>query len=189
VEVVVRTGLRAGRRLDRPLARELARELRRAVALRAADRALRARDLSRRELDERLERREIPAGARSDAVDALERGGILDDVRFARGRAGTLARRGYGNAAIREDLERRRLPVDAALSALEDERVRAQRVLAARGAGAKTLRYLAARGFGEDAFEAAVETALANGSGESYDSGASPDILPAQRLIPNQNDH
>jgi SOS response regulatory protein OraA/RecX len=178
-DVVVRTQLRVGRELERADLRDVRRELRRHEALVAAGRALRDRDLSRVALDERLERAGAPPAARAEALETLERVGAVDDARTAAARAAALADRGYGDAAIRADLERRGLPVDDAVAALEDERVRAQRLVAARGGGAKTVRFLAARGFGEDACEAAVEAALANGSGESYDSGASTDVLPA----------
>lgn len=159
VDVVVRAGLGVGRQLDRQLARELARELRRSEALRKAGRALRTRDLSRQELGQRLERHGVVAGARTEALAALERGGLVDEGRFARGRAESLARRGYGDAAIRDDLERRGIGAEgvrAALATLEPERERAERLLGAQRPGAAAVRRLAARGFGEDAIEAAL---------------------------------
>src|SRR5207244_920648 len=119
VDAVARTGLGVGRHLDRPLARTLARELRRSAALTKAGRALRTRDLSRRELEERLERRGVAAGARAEALAALERGGLVDDGRFTRSRADALAGRGYGDAAIRADLERRGVGAGGVRSALE----------------------------------------------------------------------
>ena len=46
--------------------------------------------------------------------------------------------------------------VDAALTALDSERNRAERVVARRGADAKTARYLAGKGFPEDLVYAVV---------------------------------
>jgi SOS response regulatory protein OraA/RecX len=149
-DAVVRTGLAVGRSLDRETARTLARELRRAQALGIAVRALHTRDLSRRRLEERLERHGTRADAGEEALAALERAGLVDDTRVAAGRAHALAERGYGNAAIRAALEREGLAAEAvaeALPTLEPEAVRAGRLLERRGESPRTLRWLAARGF------------------------------------------
>jgi SOS response regulatory protein OraA/RecX len=151
-DAVVRAGLRVGHTLDRPAARTLARELRRTGALRRAARALATRDRSRRALDERLERAGVTAAARADALAALERSGVIDDGRTARSRADGLASRGYGDAAIRETLEREGIPADiatASVAELEPERERARRLLG-RAGGPRELRRLAARGFEPD---------------------------------------
>ena len=156
---VVRAGLRVGRELDRPLARELARELRRDEALTTAGRALRTRALSRRELEDRLERRGVGSGARAEALETLARAGFVDDGRFARGRAESLAARGYGDAAIRNDLERRGVAaegIEDALASLQPERDRAARVVRGAPARAAAARRLATRGFGEEAIEAVL---------------------------------
>jgi SOS response regulatory protein OraA/RecX len=147
VEAVARSGLAVGRELDRETARTLARELRRSEALRVAGRALRHRDFSRRALAERL-----AAPAREEALDALERTGLLDDRRAAAARAARLAERGFGDAAIRFRLEQEGFDdetVGEALGRLEPEPERARR-LVARG---RTVRWLAARGF-EVAYDA-----------------------------------
>jgi SOS response regulatory protein OraA/RecX len=107
-------------------------------------RALRAADRSRAELDARLERQGIEETARRETLDSLERLGYLDDARTAALRAERLADRGYGDAYIRADLERRGLPAEAALGALEPEAERATR-FTSRGAG-----WLARRGFASD---------------------------------------
>jgi len=146
----VRSGLAVGRALDRETARALGRELRRSEALDVALRALRHRDQSRRRLEERLERRGAPLEAREDAIEALERAGLVDDRRVAAGRAQALAERGYGDAAIRFALEAEGLPeveVVEALSGLEPEVGRARALLAVRGETVKTLRWLASKGF------------------------------------------
>ena len=149
-DAVARSGLAVGRALDRETARALGRELRRAEALEVALRALRYRDHSRRRLEERLERRGTPAETREDALEALERAGLVDDARVAAGRAQALAERGYGDAAIRFALEAEGLPdadVVEALSCLEPEADRARGLLADRGETLKTVRWLAGKGF------------------------------------------
>jgi SOS response regulatory protein OraA/RecX len=90
-------------------------------------RALRAADRSRAELDARLERRGIGAAERRRALDGLERLGYLDDARTAALRAERLAARGYGDAYIRADLERRGLPAGDAVAGLAPEAERAVR--------------------------------------------------------------
>ena len=162
LEVVGRAGLRVGGELDRARARIVRRELRRHEALAASAGALRHRDLSTRRLEQRLERRAVPPAERARAVETLTRVGLLDDVRFARGRARALAARGYGDAAIRFDLERQGVEaevVSEALAELEPERDRALRLAASAGGAVRTARLLARRGFGEDAIEAAAGVA------------------------------
>lgn len=120
---------------------------------------MRVRDRSSAEIDARLARRGVGDAARGQALETLERIGYVDDERFARTRAEQLAARGSGDALIRHDLEQRGVSaelVTAALEALEPERERAQRLVAARGASPKTARYLASRGFGEEALDGIV---------------------------------
>jgi SOS response regulatory protein OraA/RecX len=131
---------------------------RKAEAVDAAARLLRHADRSRAELEARLTQRGIGPEALTDALETLERVGALDDGRTASLRAARLAERGYGDAWIRAELERRELPVDEALAELEPERERALRIVAEQGPGAATARYLARRGFDEDT----VETAFAD---------------------------
>jgi SOS response regulatory protein OraA/RecX len=164
-EPVVRAGLRVGCELDRETARRLRRELRRSEALTIATRSLRAHDLSARALDERLRRAEVAPGVRREALAALGRAGAVDDRRFAASRAAALADRAYGDAAITADLGRRGIPADLAadaLGALEPELERAREVVRRRGTSAKTARFLASRGFGDDALEAALGAGFAN---------------------------
>ena len=158
-DAVVRAGLLVGRSLDRETARTLGRELRRARALDVAARALRYRDHSRRSLEERLARRDVRPDASDAALAALERAGLVDDARVASTRAGTLAERGYGDAAIRFDLERQGVAgdlVEGAVAALVPERDRARRLVERRGADPKTARWLAGRGFDADSVEDAI---------------------------------
>ena len=163
VDVVARSGLTEGRRLDRPSLRELRRELRRAEALDVAARALRRRDLSVRGLAQRLERAEVAPAAAAESLEVLQRVGLVDDERFARSRAAALAGRAYGDAAIRHDLEGQGVAAEAvagALEALEPEVDRARRVVARRGRGPRTARYLAAKGHAQDTVEEALEAAF-----------------------------
>jgi SOS response regulatory protein OraA/RecX len=149
-DAVVRARLTVGRGLDRPAARELAREVRRAKALAAATRSLAASDRSRRALEQRLLRSGHSAVARDEAIAALDRAGLVDDARLAESRAHLLARRGYGDTAIRADLGRRLIADDVArdaVSALEPERERARRQIGDEGLTRGLLRRLASRGF------------------------------------------
>ena len=159
VDVVVRAGLVEGRDLDRPALRLLRQELRRAEALAIAARALRRQDLSERGIAERLTRASVAPAAVEESLAVLARSGLVDDARFARTRAETLAERSYGNAAIRHDLDRRGLApdvIEAALESLETEAERARRLVERRGPGVSTARYLASKGFGEEALETAA---------------------------------
>ena len=164
LEPVVRAGLAEGLELDRLRLRTLARELRRVRALGVAGRALARRDLSERRLRERLSQAGVAPAGTEEAVGTLRRAGLVDDERFAFARALELAERGLGDAAIRFDLERQGIgaaELEAALAGLEPERARAERIVSRRGAGPATARYIARRGFGEDAVEAAAATPIA----------------------------
>jgi regulatory protein len=122
-------------------------------AFETALRALRSRDRSVAELALRLERSGVGEAERIDVLERLDRAGYLDDGKFARQRAATLAGRGSGDALIRDDLERRGIAaelVQAAVQSLEPEPERVARIVERRGRSAKTSRYLAARGFGEE---------------------------------------
>ena len=128
-------------------------------AVETALRALRYRDRTAAELAARLEQRGVGEAERNQALETLERIGYVDDARFAHTRAQQLAERSSGDALIRDDLERRGVAADAielALEALEPERERAARVAERRGRTVKTARYLALRGFGEEALDALV---------------------------------
>jgi len=158
---VVRAGLAVGRPLDRPTARELGREVRRAKALAAATRSLAASDRSERALEQRLARAGHSAAAREDAIASLARAGAIDDARLAASRAEQLARRGYGDAAIRADLRRRLIASETAagaVAALEPEPERLRRLLAGQNVSLALLRRLSARGFSRDALDEAASS-------------------------------
>ena len=155
-DAVVRAGLGIGRPLDRPTARELAREVRRARALAQATRTLATSGRSRQELDRRLARAGHGEAAREEALATLDRAGLLDDARLAVSRAELLARRDYGDMAIRADLRRRLVAPEAAADAvasLEPEPERLRRVFKGQSVTPALLRRLAGRGFSRDVLE------------------------------------
>ena len=160
LDVAARSGLALGLQLDRERLRTLRRELRRSEALTAGSRVLARRDHSEQAVRDALERRGIREPDRDEAVATLRRQGALDDERFAHARAAALAERGLGDAAIAFRLGRDGIApesLEAALAALEPERDRAVRIVARRGATARTARWLAARRFEQDSIEAAIE--------------------------------
>jgi SOS response regulatory protein OraA/RecX len=104
----------------------------------------------------RLARAGHSAAASEDAIEALDRAGLLDDTRLAETRAELLARRGYGDAGIRADLRRRLISADAAADAvarLEPELERARRLLSGESITPTVLRRLSGRGFSRDTLE------------------------------------
>ena len=136
--------------------RTLARALRRDRAEGVAVRALARRERSRSELEERLARAGVREADRLETLDRAVRAGLVDDTRFAQTRAQALAERGAGDALILDDLARNGVDdvaSHAAVSSLPAEAARAARVVAERGRTAKTLRYLAARGFTEQSLD------------------------------------
>jgi SOS response regulatory protein OraA/RecX len=90
----------------------------------------------------------------------------LDDGRVAVDRAGRLAERGLGDAAIRADLERRGVPASLAAEAvaeLEPEDARAARLTASFGGGLRAARALARKGFEAETIERVVESVADDG--------------------------
>ena len=143
------------------------RELVRHGAMAHAARSVARRDLTERELAERLARAEVPPAARSEALGRMVRTGAIDDERFARTRAATLAARGSGDALIRHDLDGRGIAaevVEAAVEALETESARAERIVEQRGPTLKTARHLARKGFSEESIEGTCGMAVAEGA-------------------------
>jgi regulatory protein len=119
-------------------------------------RALRHRDRSRRELDQRLAKAGIEPAERAETLDRLAASGLVSDERFAAGRARSLAARGAGDDLIRTDLRRRGVAsgtVEQAIAELEPEEARAAELHERRGGDAKALRYLAGKGFSRETLE------------------------------------
>ncbi len=128
-------------------------------ALRCALRALEHRDRTQLEIERHLRGRGFSDVECTRALAALRRTGLLDDERFARSRAASLAGRGTGDALIRARLVEagvERDVADEAIATLESEAVRARRIVAARGVSARTARYLDGKGFSEDAVSGVV---------------------------------
>lgn len=128
-------------------------------AVEAALRVLTHRDLSAADLERRMAGRGYGEAERAEAVATLERTGIVDDRRYAESRARTLAERGAGDALVRHDLDGAGVApelVEEALTLLEPERDRAQRIVERRGAVPRTARYLASKGFSDDAIAASL---------------------------------
>jgi SOS response regulatory protein OraA/RecX len=159
LEPVVRAGLATGVALDRSRARQLRGELRRADALRAGLNALKHSDHTATTLRRRLAARGVAPAQQDAAIGTLARAGLVDDARFAQGRAAALAARGAGDELIRADLESRgvasELTADV-IALLEPETERARRVVAAEGRSPRVLRKLAAKGFSEEALEGLI---------------------------------
>lgn len=135
------------------------------AALETALRALRHRDLSARELDQRLADRGFTEQERAEATATLTRTGLLDDARYAELKAVSLAARGAGDELIRHKLRQAGVPpeiVEAALEAVEPEAERARLIVERRGAGPKTVRYLSAKGFSQGIAGAAVAAEIAD---------------------------
>jgi regulatory protein len=119
-------------------------------------RALRHRDRSRHQLEQRLEQVGVSPDERVEALDRLTEAGLLSDARFAEERARSLAGRGASDALIRRDLLRDGVDheaVEQAIAQLDAEDERAARMFERRGGGTRALRYLAGRGFTAETLE------------------------------------
>lgn len=122
-------------------------------AVDTALRVLRHRDRSAAEIRERLEEAGYAPEERDEAMDTLIRTGLVDDARFAALRAQALAERGAGDIRIRYELRRASVPaelMDDALESVEPEALRARSIVARRGPGAKTARFLRGKGFSDE---------------------------------------
>lgn len=132
-----------------------------ADAIESALRALGQRDRSAYELERRLEEQGFSPDDRERALETLHRTGLIDDVRFARARADSLAARGSGDELIRHRLRDARVDpevLEDAVAGLEPEIERARQIVAVRGTVPKTARYLSARGFSHDVVASVVAT-------------------------------
>jgi regulatory protein len=131
-------------------------------AVQAALRLLRHRDRSAAQVERELLTRGFDEDSREQGLETLRRTGLVDDARFAQRRASALAGRGAGDALIRHELGAAGVPgefVDEAVESLDGEDERAARVVERRGAGPKTARYLAGKGFSHDVIRAVVAPA------------------------------
>jgi SOS response regulatory protein OraA/RecX len=131
-------------------------------ALEVATAALARRDRSAADLTAYLERHGTAPEEADRAVDRLRQAGYVDDARYAARRAEVLAGRGYGDEAVRFELEQDGVAadeIDAALAALLPERERALALLSTAKTPLAGIRLLAAKGFAADSVEAAVGAA------------------------------
>ena len=134
----------------------------RPTALEAATKALARRDRSAATLTAYLEQRGAAPEDAACAVERLREAGYVNDARYATERAEALAARGFGDAAVRLDLERDGVgpdEIERALAALAPERERALRLLRTAKTPLAGLRRLVAKGFGADSLEAAAAEA------------------------------
>jgi regulatory protein len=134
-------------------------------AVEQALRALRHRERTTGQVDAHLAARGFGELEREAAIETLARTGLVDDRRFAEARAATLARNGGGDALIQHDLAAAgvdREIVEDALAALDDEATRARQVVERRGASARTVRYLVAKGFPADVARTVVAESMAD---------------------------
>jgi len=143
------------------------------------------RGMSRWELQQVLQRREVDEHPADAELDRLERVGLLDDAALAVTLVYTQhTRKGLGRSAIAHELRRRHIEqdiIDDALSEIEDddERERAlelahKRVGQLHGVDDETARrrlngFLARKGYSNDIVRAAVDAALTTrGSGVRF---------------------
>jgi regulatory protein len=134
-------------------------------AVEQALRALRHRERTVGQVDAHLAERGFGEHEREAAIETLARTGLVDDRRFAESRAVTLARKGAGDALIQHDLDAAgvdREIVEDALATLDDEATRARQVVERRGASARTVRYLVAKGFPVDVARTVVAESMAD---------------------------
>jgi regulatory protein len=121
--------------------------------------ALRHRERSVEQLTRHLESRGVSEDDRAEAIATLTRTGLVDDRRFAESRAAVLVTRGAGDALVRHDLDSAGIDhetIEHVLGGIEDEAVRARRIVERRGASPRTERYLRAKGFSAEAAHEAV---------------------------------
>lgn len=127
--------------------------------LELALRALRHRERSAAEVDRYLTARGVDQEERDEVLETLVRTALVDDRRFAELRAAALVERGAGNKLIRHELARAGIESQLAeetVAALPSETERVARIVALRGPGPKTARYLAGKGFSEEAIGSVV---------------------------------
>jgi SOS response regulatory protein OraA/RecX len=161
--VVARAGLVEGLELDRPTLRRVRSELVRGRALGIAGRALARRELSTRELDGRLARAGVAPAVAEDVREGLVAVGAVDDARYARTAAESLARRGWGDTAIEVKLDAAGVGCEAlreAIDGLEPEPERARAAVRGERDPRRAAARLVRRGFSQESVEQCVGAAL-----------------------------
>jgi regulatory protein len=161
--VVARAGLAEGVELDRPTLRRVRSELVRGRALGIAGRALARRELSTEELAGRLARAGVAPAVAEEVREGLVAAGAVDDARYAGTAAESLARRGWGDAAIEARLQAagvEREGVAEAIAALDPESERARALTARDQDPRRAAARLARRGFSRESVEECLGGAL-----------------------------
>ena len=161
--VVAGAGLAEGVELDRPTLRRVRSELARGKALGVAGRALARRDLSTQELAGRLARAGVAPAVAEEVREGLVAAGAVDDERYARTAAESLARRGWGDAAIEARLQGAgvgRETVRETIAGLDPEAERARALTAGERDPRRAAARLGRRGFSRESVEECLGGAL-----------------------------
>lgn len=164
---VVSFALYAGMELDDDTLEQLTAAARRGQVKSKALNMVSARPLSKKELVDKLARKEADRGDAVQAADWLEDLGLLNDREYAVTVASHYSARGFGVKKIRDELYRRGVPREYwedALSQLEDPADTLDQLLRSRMGGQAPTRenlkkvsdYLARRGFGWQDISAAL---------------------------------
>jgi regulatory protein len=127
--------------------------------LEQALRALRRRERSAAEVDRYLTARGVDQRERDEVLETLVRTALVDDRRFAELRARSLVERGSGDELIRHELAQAGIEselAEEAVASLPSETERVAPIVARRGDGPKTARYLAGKGFSEEVIASVV---------------------------------
>ncbi|MBL0939776.1 MAG: RecX family transcriptional regulator [Gemmatimonadaceae bacterium] len=150
---------------------------------------------TRRELEQRLRRREANPGQIREALDRLEASGVLSDEAVAGAEASARLRRGEAPARVTQQLRRKgvagRVAAEAVAEAVEaddfDEASACQAVAVKRArslaglepevAMRRLLAFLLRRGYGgQIARQAAKEALLHSGNGDEFSPDVAPDV-------------
>ena len=133
--VVTALRLYAGRELDAEGLEELRRESGRALARERALTLVSQRQMSARELRDKLRQKGIEPETADWCVDWLTERGLLDEAAYAAAVVRHYAARGYGAGRVRAELSRRGLPrelADEAMEAMPGGQEKLDRLIAAR---------------------------------------------------------
>ena len=133
--VVTALRLYAGRELDAEGLEELRRESGRALARERALTLVSQRQMSARELRDKLLQKGIEPETADWCVDWLTERGLLDEAAYAAAVVRHYAARGYGAGRVRAELSRRGLPrelADEAMEAMSGGQEKLDRLIAAR---------------------------------------------------------
>lgn len=126
--------------------------------------ALARGDLTSAQLEQKLLKNGFEPEACADALERAVAAGYLDDTRVAVERTRRLAERNASDEAIRADLAGRGVTdeeIEVALSRVEPEAERAERLATRLGGGARAARALLRKGYPEDVVERTLDLEIA----------------------------